>query len=179
MITLEPYVPGLLSESELEALSRAYHESFPPEERRPWHELLAVRPDFSLLLLRAEGLLVGMLTVWELKHALFAEHFLVFPDYRAQGYGAEALKALRQSLDPARPLALECERACAGSLAERRLSFYRRLSFDILIADYVQPPYTPSHGSVPMHLLATHVLSAHEAGRLRQEIYQTVYGIAP
>ena len=137
---------------EMEAL---YLESFPPEERRPWQQIISMtesEPRFSFLTVTADDKPVGFMTVWNLGIVRYVEHFATFPALRGRGIGSAAIRSLINS-SPI-PVILEVEPQSTGPMAARRIEFYTRAG---LTAHhhfpYIQPPYSPDLPAVPLTLM--------------------------
>lgn len=142
---------------ELKYLSTIYHEAFPPEERRPWADLLDHEGGQSPVLLGVydDDRLTGMLTFWRLTDFVYIEHFVIDPAERNRGTGSEALQVFLRMVSPL-PVVLEAEPPVTdGDLASRRIGFYRRHGFEVIDETYIQPPYMAGLPSVPLYLLAT------------------------
>lgn len=160
----------------LTRLQDIYVESFPPEERRPWPQLLERAFDdsdsFILYAITDGDIVAGLVTVWHLQAARYIEHFAIALEYRGKGTGTSVL-AMLVSMSPL-PMLLEVEPAATGDTARRRIDFYRRNGFighpDF---DYIQPPYAPGLPAVPLMLMTTGKVNLQSAAT---ELFSTVYG---
>ncbi|MDE6702582.1 MAG: GNAT family N-acetyltransferase [Muribaculaceae bacterium] len=164
----------VVTPDDLSLLHKLYDESFPAEERREWSliESPATAGCPALFAIIADGHLAGMLTLWNFDRFSYVEHFVIAPDFRGKGVGSEAMRQLIEKIDN-RPLVVEIEPA-VDSRPEtiRRRGFYSQLGFSTISTDYIQPPYTPSLPSVPMHLMATTILpSQSTAATLQHKVY--------
>lgn len=171
MITLT----AVETREEMKYLSAIYHEAFPPEERRPWSDLIERGDGYSPALLGVyDGdQLIGMLTFWRMTDFVYIEHFVIDPALRNRGAGGEALQKFLKSVSPL-PVVLEAEPPVhEGDLAWRRLEFYRRHGFEVIDETYIQPPYLAGLPSVPLYLLATVRPSMLE--KVVQQIHTRVY----
>ena len=163
--------------SDLESLEEIYIISFPPEERRPWAQIMmpvAVEgPRLRAVYDSDSGECAGFITYWLFDTFVYVEHFAVNPAIRGGGVGSCALKAFIGSMG--RPVVLEVEPADAvDPMAPRRIEFYRRHGFEILDYDYIQPPYAPGLPSVPLKLMSTD--SSVDAGVVASVLHSKVYG---
>lgn len=176
MIALERITPA---ESGLWAqVERLYSEAFPPEERRAVERMRALAESGRL---RVEavvrmGEFCGFITWWDFGEFVFGEHFAVLPECRGGGIGGEVIDAFTAMVG-GRTVVIEVEPP-TGETERRRIGFYRRHGFEVVDADYVQPPYEAGYDGVPMHIM-THGtgLSAEEFERVRKRIYEEVYGV--
>lgn len=160
--------------SEMEAL---YLESFPPEERRPWQQILSLTesgPRFIFLTIITDDKPAGFMTVWNLGMVVYVEHFATFPALRGHGIGREAIRTLIESSSV--PVILEVEPAATGPMAARRIEFYTRAG---LIPHnnfpYIQPPYSPDLPSVPLTLMTSRPVTETDLARAATLIQRHVY----
>lgn len=160
-------------------LESLFVEAFPRDERR---DLEAQRrnvdcePAFHCCVVEHDGEAVGLFNYWDFGRWTYCEHFAISGAVRSHGYGAQAIgEALRHT---GKPMVLEVEMPGYGEMARRRIGFYRRQGF-ILLEDveYMQPPYRPGDGELPMMLMTT------DPGVDIDEVIATlrrrVYGVAP
>ncbi|MBQ3141374.1 MAG: GNAT family N-acetyltransferase [Clostridia bacterium] len=118
-----------VDENRFDAVFAVLDASFPPAEKRPYHEQKALlsEPAYTLFAAFDEaGECLGFLATWQLEDVRFIEHFAVAPSRRNQGLGACLLREYLQS-SPL-PTVLECELP-EGELACRRIGFYERNGF--------------------------------------------------
>lgn len=166
-----------LSLEELASLEEMYHESFPPQERRPWAQLLeGSHPYFAIRVLRSRGVVCGFVSLWQLPSMLFVEHLVVSPSMRGQGVGSKAMQSLLSALE-GRPLVLEIEPPESSTEAERRRCFYEQLGLELLPYDYTQPPYTAGGEAVPLRLMASCSLTLEQINIIVDELYSFVYEV--
>lgn len=160
---------------ELAGFETLYLSAFPPEERRPWHQIsnpADARGPRMLAVRAADGTAAGFITYWEFDSFIYGEHFAIDPSRRSGGIGSEAIRAFASHF--AKPVVIEVEPEDAPDpMAARRIGFYRRNGFELLDYDYVQPPYAPGLPPVPLRLMATDAaLNAEEAAKI---IHRHVY----
>lgn len=164
----------VITPDDLSFLHKLYDESFPAEERREWSliESPAIAGCPTLLAIIADGHLAGMLTLWNFDRFSYVEHFVVAPAFRGKGVGSEAMRQLIEKIGN-RPLVVEIEPPTVDrpeTLSRR--DFYSKLGFATISTDYIQPAYSPSLSSVPMHLMATTILPSHStAATLHHKVY--------
>lgn len=164
-----------LNEEELKRLRQMYIESFPPEERRPWEQLLGkMNEAFALRLLRYRGCPCGFLSLWRLRHAVFVEHFVISPAVRGQGVGSAAMKSLLTEPRDC-PLILEIEPRELSPEARRRQEFYERLGLTLLPYPYIQPPYIAGTMGVRLRLMSCHPLPETQIQPIIDELHRVVY----
>ena len=137
-------------------LEQVYTNSFPPEERRAWRDILekAHLTDAPLQFteIRHYGSPAGFISWWTFGSWCYVEHFAVDSRLRGAGIGSTALDKWLNGLKI--PAVLEVELPESNPMARRRISFYERHGF---IAHpqfkYIQPPYSPELPSVPLMLM--------------------------
>lgn len=163
-----------IAAADLDLLKQLYEESFPAEERRDWQLIVSPVSDGCprLFEIIADGHLAGMLTLWQFEHFAYVEHLAVDPALRGKGIGSEAMRLLMEKIGM-KPVVIEIEPPVADKpMTVARHDFYRKLGFDTISTDYIQPPYAPSLPEVPMHLMATATLpSGSTAATLHHEVY--------
>lgn len=164
----------------LEPARRLYVDAFPPEERRPWEQILlepsdTLRGPFLHTLLLGEGIsdrFAGMISSWQFDEFSYLEHFATMPGLRGSGIGSQVLAALVAGFTV--PWVLEVERPTDDNpMAARRIAFYERNGFHVLDYDYIQPPYSPGLPEVPLLLMSTDpgIDPAAVAAILHREVY--------
>ena len=158
---------------ETEEVLAALEEAFVYEERRDRAAALAVMrdPRYRICMAQEGEETVGFITVWGLEGFCFAEHFVIYPQYRNRGLGSKVLAALQRAY--AR-IVLEAEPP-QGALQCRRLAFYRRNGFFENSIPYLQPSYHGGEG-VPLVLLSF-PMPLQQPEREIREIYRCVYGV--
>lgn len=186
-MTLKPISPlnliKLSSESGyMTFIDNLYHNSFPPEERRPWQAFVDLmdRPHscFSVYLAVNDNQRpLGFITLWELENIVYAEHFAVDPECRGGGLGARVIGMVLDKIAPA-PLVLEVEPTGDPEfepMASRRVAFYERNGLTAFPQyDYRQPPYSPGQSGMRLMLMSSSTdVDLDKATRL---IHQRVYG---
>lgn len=94
--------------------------------------------------------LYGYICYWQFNDFLFIEHFAILQELRDQGYGSQFLNEFLKQKNTM--VIGEVERP-KTAVAKRRISFYKRLGFNVNEYDYYQPPY---HGNimVPMFIIS-------------------------
>lgn len=139
--------------ADLPQLERIYFEAFPPEERRPWHDVATGGSKPALRAIKDKGETVGLISYWNFDGFLYIEHFATDPEKRNKGLGTRALRAFSEAQPT--PLLIEVEPPSTNPMAARRIEFYKRHGFHTLPYSYTQPPYAPGLPSVPLLLMAT------------------------
>ncbi|MBR8702363.1 GNAT family N-acetyltransferase [Porphyromonas levii] len=154
-------------------VERFYLEAFPREERREVEEisrLLSDEPRYHLLGIEDEGIVVGLLTYWELGEWYYGEHFAIDSSCRGHGVGAEVMKSF---LLGKRQIIFEVELP-EEEMACRRIGFYERLGFKLWDMPYLQPPYRVGDAPLPLRLM-TNGMEPTEA--IVKAIHTSVYGV--
>lgn len=163
--------------ADFEPARRLYVSAFPPEERRPWDDIVARDADRSspltLLGIYSDGVFAGIITVWHFATMRYVEHFAVAQAARGRGIGAQAITTLIAA-DSA-PVVLEVEPESQGETASRRIRFYCRRGFIPHPGfRYVQPPYGVGLPPVELMLMSTAPIDLEATART---LHREVYGI--
>ena len=164
-----------LTGDEVKALESLYVESFPPEERRAWSDVVARAECGTITLygVRIDGRVAGLITVWHLGSVDYVEHFAIDPASRGAGIGGKVIEDVVRRAG-SRPVVLEVERSGSNEMASRRIAFYSRHGFRAIDDfDYVQPPYGDGLPWVPLMLMSSGTINPVDVAR---ELYVTVYG---
>lgn len=161
-MTLHTAKLAALSSIQTERAARTlYTSSFPPEERRPWNDIVHPEspfgPHLSIIEVTDDSgnrRFGGLITIWEFDHIRYVEHFAVDETLRGSGIGAEILRRVLEA--STKPLVLEVEPPEESNpMAARRIGFYRRCGLELLDYPYIQPPYSPGLPSVPLLLMTS------------------------
>ncbi len=159
-----------------EGMENVYIESFPPEERRQWADVLDRAdndPRFNLYSIISDGSPAGLITVWDLGTARYVEHFAVAPSMRGSGIGREVIEKFIAM--PGAPVVLEVEPLHTGETARKRINFYTRAGMTAHHTfNYIQPPYAPGLPSVPLTLMTSSPLPLPDIATL---LHREVYGV--
>ncbi len=170
---------------EAERFRNIYHEAFPVEEQRPWNSIFDDAGDNGPFFLGAysgpsltsrEMTPVAMLTFWHLDEFLYIEHFAVDSTLRGRGIGRELFRGITKSLkqEANLPVVLEVEpESDSNPMAGRRIDFYRRLGFEVIDVNYVQPPYTDDLQPVDMWVMSDSV--GLDIDIITRRLYEEVY----
>ncbi|MEC5395808.1 GNAT family N-acetyltransferase [Bergeyella sp. RCAD1439] len=159
-------------EVRVDRLYRSYTNAFPEDERRSKAQFYALfdRDQVQVYALDRAQTYVGYMICWTLGQFVFLEHFEIFPEFRYQNFGTEALSALLQRCSR---VVLESEPATLNPSAARRISFYRRNGFRVVDEGYMQPAYAADKQPVPLWLMAS--FFSEKPGLLSEEIKDVVY----
>ena len=156
-------------------LKQIYIHSFPPDERREWHELkeLLHHPNFSLNKMLYGGELIGLISLWNFSEFVFIEHFALREPMRGKGIGSQVLKLVIE--ETSTKVVVEVEEP-TNEMARRRIAFYERLGFLVCEGIYYQPSYTPEKSQVRMLLLSfpERILTS-ELDEIKTQLYREVY----
>lgn len=161
-------------QGDIDFISRIYLSSFPPEEQRPWENVVkpAVEGCPDLKAIYHDGKAIGLLTTWEFETFIYVEHFAIDPSTRGGGIGSRVIGQLVGT--SAKPVVLEVEPSGSTADAARRISFYERHGFKIVDREYVQPGYTSELPEVPLWLMAT---SSIDTAEVTRRLHAEVYGV--
>lgn len=159
---------------DMQAAAALYEASFPPEERRPWHQIESGYGSLELWGVYSGGKQAGMVTIWRFDTFAYIEHFAIDPARRGEGIGAAALSELKKLTGL--PFVLEVEPADHPDvMARRRIAFYERCGFALLQYDYIQPPYADNLPAVPLCLMSTD--KAIDPALVARTLHRCVYGV--
>jgi len=160
--------------SDFDAIYRQMEANFMKEEIRDRADALAVMDDaaYGIYHLMRDGERIGFLTLWMLEEFCFAEHFVVYEEYRNQGLGGDAIEAAVKAFGP---IVLEAELPDTP-MAARRLGFYRRHGFFQNDVPYRQPSYRKDGEGVPLVLLSSGAPLADPQSVIRA-LYQRIYHV--
>lgn len=162
-----------------EQIYELLEKSFPLDEYRTQEEQkkLFDREEYRVygLVNEGDGRLQAILAAWELEQFTFIEHFAVDPAERSRGIGERVLQEVLKQLSG--PVCLEVELP-ENRLAERRIEFYARNGFFLNAYPYLQPPICKGRQTIPLRIMTRgRVISEEEFNKIKEELYQKVYGI--
>lgn len=160
--------------SDFDAIYRQMEKNFIKEEIRDRADALAVMDDaaYTVYHLTRGGERIGFFSIWALEEFRFGEHFVVYEEYRNQGFGGDAVEAVVRELGP---IVLEAELPDTP-MAARRLGFYRRHGFFQNDVPYRQPSYRKGGEGVPLVLLSSGAPLSDPQSVIR-ELYQRIYHV--
>ena len=160
--------------SDFDRIYAEMEANFVPEERRDRDEAYALLncPAYTVYHVTDGEKQVGFVTVWELEDFAFIEHFVTYPAFRNQGYGARALELLKQRFDT---IVLEVEPPIAQMQA-RRIAFYRRCGFVLNNYPYRQPAYRAGGTGVEL-ILMSYPNALEDCEQAVRLIYERVYAV--
>ena len=151
----------------LKFIERIYTESFPPDERRDFSDvirLLEENDDFFIVLLSDENKAVGFISYWEWNDFSYVEHFAVDSSCRGSGYGATAMTELLKRIN--------------NPAVQRRIRFYERLGFVLCTRPYTQPPYSSEKQPLELYLMSFGKIDLNQVfDTVASRIHQKVYGV--
>jgi len=120
---------------------RVYCASFPDTERRLRAEHLDAlkEPRYRFSAVMRDQSVIGVLGWWNLPGFCFVEHFAIAPEHRAEGLGQRAMRLLQEHASE--PIVLDVEPYGWDALANRRITFYKRLGFGYSAQSVFLPAY--------------------------------------
>ena len=160
------------TESDFDRIYAEMEQSFISDEIRRKEDAFNIlsNKEYVIYIFEENGRDVGFITIWELEGFAFAEHFVIYENYRNRGYGSKGMLLIEQIYDN---IILEAEHP-ETPLQARRIGFYERLGFKQNDYPYLQPAYKKDGNPVPLILMSypnkISVISA-----AVQEIYRNVY----
>ncbi len=166
----------LFVKAELSDLPYIYSQmemNFIHDEIRDYEDAVKVfsNKKYSIYILHEKSFIVGFMCVWALSTFSFLEHFVIYDEYRCQGYGGKALELLKKEFGT---VILECEPAETDEQI-RRMDFYMRHGMIKNEADYWQPSYRKNGGRCYLKLMSSEKLC--NFNETVKEIYREVYQI--
>ncbi len=156
-------------------LKQIYEDSFPSDERREWLEIseLIQHPKFIIYRIYNNEELIGLITVWNLNHFIFIEHFAIRQNLRGKLLGTQVVNQVITECD--KTVIVEVEEPI-NDTAQRRIAFYERLGFVVFSGIYYQPPYSNGKNRVKMMLMSfPNQLTTIEFSEVKSSIYRIVY----
>lgn len=146
-----------VNSSDIGFFKELYVASFPPEERRPWPDMMSKMESeerFSFLGVYKGECPVGFITLWRLGPIVYCEHFAIDPALRGLGLGSEVIDAVVAGAEC--PIVLEVEPSGSTPEADRRIAFYSRHGLtECRGFNYIQPPYADGLGPVRLMLMVS------------------------
>lgn len=170
-------IPVIQAKTYEQILERHYHDSFPPDERRDWNELLELtrHPHFNLYCIIHSNVPVGLITLWEWPEFTFIEHFAIDNVFQGKGIGSKVMNHLKQ--EASAKIILETEEPSTYD-AKRRIAFYNRFGFNVCGEEYYQPPYSLDKKAVKMLLMSyPDTIAKNEFIIIRSKLYKEVYQV--
>lgn len=156
---------------------KTYEDSFPEDERREWNQFLTIlqNTQFKIHEIYDRRQFIGFISVWDLPHFIFIEHFAICAGAQRKGFGTLALKNLLSATT--KPVILEAEDQQTES-AGKRIAFYERLNFICFEGKYEQPAYSEGKKKVKMILMSyPEKINPIDFDEIKRHIYQNVYGL--
>ena len=141
-----------LTRSDFDSFYSLVKESFIEEERRDYPDALRLFKEekYEILGIIHDGKTVGFISLWNFSDFVFAEHFVMYGEYRNLGLGSKTLKLLEEKY---KRIVLEAEPPFAD-LQKRRLGFYKRNGFVENPGQYIQPPYRKGSDGVELVIMS-------------------------
>ncbi len=148
-------------------------ENFIREEIRDYADALKVfdNKKYTVYYVVENGVTVGFMCVWSLCGFSFLEHFVIFQQFRGEGYGGTAFDILNKQ---SKLLVLECEPP-EDVIKKRRVEFYKRHGMILNEEDYYQPSYRKDGEGCSLKLMSSKILVDFED--TVREIYREVYRV--
>lgn len=169
---------GAVPDDAFDTVFKMMQQSFPREEYRDKPELksLVYSKKLHVWGMYEEETLKAFLTYWLLPDAVFVEHFAVDSSCRGGGIGSAMIQKFVSQKK--QPVTLEVELP-ETDIARRRIAFYQRCGFYYNDFPYLQPPFREEDQPLPLRVMSWPTpLTQERFIRLRQQAYQTVYGLS-
>ncbi len=167
------------SDEYAEELISLYLEIFPENQRHTkedFENLLNNNSSFFCNAVLINDALVGFFHYWDFETFLFLEHIATEPPLRGHKLGEKTINLVRSFTD--KPLVIEVEPAEISEYGGRRIEFYRRLGFETIQQEYLQPPYRKGDAYITLELMSDHHQFATENFEMiKSTIYKHVYGV--
>jgi GNAT superfamily N-acetyltransferase len=153
-----------------------YEDSFIPDERRDFSDLLSLLKDkseFSVYSILRDKEIIGFLTDWKFENFIYIEHFAVSSNARGGGIGNFILQNYLDQVSL--PVVLEVEKP-EDEISKKRIVFYERLGFKYWDLPYIQPAYGKGKKPIPMDLMTYGKIDLNtELKSVKEQLYQHVY----
>jgi len=156
-------------------LKQIYEDSFPSDERREWLEISELIQHLNFIIYRIfiNDELIGLISVWNLSHFIFIEHFAIHKKLHGKKLGTQVINQVITESD--KTVIVEVEEPI-NDTAQRRIVFYERLGFVVFSGIYYQPPYSAEKNKVKMLLMSyPDQLTITEFTDVKSLIYRIVY----
>lgn len=163
-----------INESLIADIREIYELSFPEDERRDFDKVMLLEDNamFSFYYATGENDLVGFYTQWTFDDCNYIEHLAIKESYRGKGYGTELINNIKNAN---KLIVLEVEKPGTDD-ADKRITFYLRLGFNLCVFPYMQPPYSPEKGTVAMNFMTCpNTITYNEFITIRDLLYRNVY----
>lgn len=161
--------------SDLPNIYSQMEQNFIHDEIRDYEDALKVfeNKKYTVYHVVRCGIKVGFMCVWTLHGFSFLEHFVIYSEYRGQGYGGMALELLKEK---SLALVLECELP-ESDMQRRRMEFYKRHGMYVNEREYWQPSYRADGERCYLRLVSTGRLEDFDktVKEIYTEVYQTKY----
>ncbi len=163
------------------AFLKLYTKSFPDNERRDYRDaghladfIKMKGGKFRAFAAKDGDLFLAFLSYWVFEGYVYIEHFAVDPLLRGKRIGTEMLNHLFKEVSP--DVLIEVELPGTPK-TDRRIKFYERNGFRTREEiNYVQPPYSPEKGSLPMLLMTHGNVNLHNMDSIK-EMLEEVYNV--
>ena len=113
---------------------------------------------------------LGFITLWHLDGFTFAEHFVIYEEYRNNGCGRQMLLSLEEIYPK---IVLESELPIEH-IQKRRISFYKRCGFFQNEQPYMQPSYRNGGNEVPL-VIMSYPTPLNDFDSVVSQIHEKVY----
>ncbi len=169
----------MIEKMKIQDFDTIYHlmeVSFPSDEYRTYEEQKALlsNPVYNIYVLYDESQDVkAFIVVWEFNKFAFIEHFVVNPEHRNGGIGANMLNELVELLG--KTVCLEVEPP-ETEMASSRSGFYKRNNFFINEYPYIQPPISQGKNAIPLIIMTSGSKVDEETfEQIKRTLYTEVY----
>lgn len=160
----------------IEKLVSLYREAFPENQRHTEEDfkaLLGTNPIFHCNAVLLNDSFVGFFNYWDFGWFVYAEHFAIEEAIRGNKLGEKVMKMMKPNGNI--PMVFEVELPDT-EIAARRIEFYRRLGYEIVPVDYLQPPYNQHGYYQDLYLMSDNVdFILENFEKIKETIYKQVY----
>lgn len=169
------------TDSNFDSVLNLYNEAFPVNQRRTDDEFKDVINsnvnNFYCNAVLLNDSFVGFFNYWKFDGFIFAEHFAIEEAIRGNKLGEKVMKMIHSTAEL--PLVFEVELP-DNEINIRRIEFYRRLQYEIVPIDYLQPPYNKTGFYQELHLMTNNLEFVLENyTEIKDTIYDNVYDVKP
>lgn len=167
---------AFLSHTDRDFAKSLLENAFPAEERPSFEAMERRGDEYRLCVVQKDGKNIGVFGYWTFEKTVYIEHFAISEPLRNNGLGGVVLDTFLSQFHSGTQVVLEAELP-NNHLAQRRIDFYKRHGFTANSFEYLQPPYRPGDGFLPMLLLSRNPLNEREFEEIKDVLYKKVYGI--
>ena len=152
-------------------------EAFPESEYRSYEEQkrLLLKDFYKIVLHKNENNdIIAFILYWQFNDFVFVEHVAINKYYRGQGIGSRLLREFIKNNNK-KLIILEVELP-KDETSKKRISFYKKLGFNLNLYPYEQLPLRSGYDNIPMHIMSyPREINEDEFINIRNKLYKDIY----